>query len=1437
MANTTDNVTLSIDVKLTDAKKRLEQLEGEFRKLQQLREKFQTEGDNKGLRQTQKAMESTRREMEQLTLSSKAWGKALGDLSGENERSLRRIRKELTALLNSQGVERGSAEWDKYTEALQRVDGELRKIRQERTAATEGLADWGAKWQGFAITARAALDTVSAAISKVGGLVEKYADFQQHTAAVTKYTGLAKEQVAELNEEFRKMDTATTPEKLNDLAADAGRLGLQAKEDILSFVQAADQLNLALGEDLGEDAVKNIGKLADIFGDSDRMGLKQAMLSTGSAINELAQSSSASEGYILEFTNRLAGVAKQAGLTQAQIMGFASVMDQSGVGVERGATALQNTISALFKDPAKMAKAAGLEVQSFTNLLKTDANQAITQFLAALQQKGGFDALAPVLSEMGMSGSGVTQTLSTLSSRLADVKDAQDLANQAFTEGTSCTNEAAIANSTAAAQLQKAQNKVRLLAIALGEQLFPVFLQLSGTVVSFSDKLTALAKFVGQNRTAMLMLAAACASFAAAQVWAKAVEAWTAAMLLCRAAAGGLTGNLTKARAAMAAFNAVCKANPWLLLASALLAVGAAVVALTRRTPPLTAAQKAAASAAEANAAAQKAIGRATLAATADAQKQENEVKRLTTILRDNNQKLYLRQSALEKLRQIVPGYNADLTKEGKLYNENTSALDKYISNLKAASRARALSSAYDESTQRETSATLTRDRKQNNVNLSRAALKKAIDKAEAYAQSMDRRSQTLDAIVKAKREEVRKNEAALAKAQQDIANEKRTQAELDKLLKKDAGTAAAAIAQSGTPAAGGGTSGTPATSATPSTSAKSGTPKKTTDLTALQAAADKARAALAAEYAAQTLQAAEGETEWETYRRRLYEIDEDYYAKALAKAAGDKDTTSRLEKEKAAAVQARREETAEWSLQDIDRAAREEEAAAQSAYNKGELSAEQHQEALSRIQLQAQAKRVRYLREHGANSQKEAEALHAEEQKLEERQAADRQLREENLQRQIAEAKSKYLSQSAAQRYEQEMQWLAALEKAELSAVQTSEEAKLEIQKRYAAMRQALAESYATTGASSGASLTPAAAEYVDKARAAAGTRSGQVKDGGTFSGVARAGLQVSEANAAAAANDSLYAADTAALQAQLDAKQISEEEYNRRSLEMQQAHADAAKELSASQWQAYQTCAVEAMSAVSSSISSVSSFVSAQASLQEAKVTARYDAEIEAAGKNSAEGQRLEEEKQKALNAIKKKASKKQAKIEIAQAVLDTAMNAIKAYQSMASIPIVGPALGAVAAAAAVAFGAVQIATIKKQHAAQEAAYYSGGYTGGTRYRKEAGVVHEGEFVANHLAVQNPAVRPVLDLIDQAQRTGKVAALTPEAIAAAASGTPAASTGADTSAPADTATAAALARSAAATDRLAAVLEKGIRATASIDGSDGVAEQLRRYQNLTGA
>ena len=146
---------------------------------------------------------------------------------------------------------------------------------------------------------------------------------------VRKYTGQAADEVERMNEDFKKMDTRTPRQKLNQLAEDAGRLGITSTAAIEEFVDGADKINVALGDDLGDKAVSQIGKLAQMFGEDKTKGLRGAMLSTGSAINELAQNSSASAGYLVDFTARVAGVGKQAGFTQAQIMGLASVLDQN----------------------------------------------------------------------------------------------------------------------------------------------------------------------------------------------------------------------------------------------------------------------------------------------------------------------------------------------------------------------------------------------------------------------------------------------------------------------------------------------------------------------------------------------------------------------------------------------------------------------------------------------------------------------------------------------------------------------------------------------------------------------------------------------------------------------------------------------------------------------------------------------------------------------------------------------------------------------------------------------------------------------------------------------------------------------------------------------------------------------------------------------------
>ena len=184
-------------------------------------------------------------------------------------------------------------------------------------------------------------------------------------------------------------------------------------------------------------------------------------------------------------------------------------------------------------------------------------------------------------------------------------------------------------------------------------------------------------------------------------------------------------------------------------------------------------------------------------------------------------------------------------------------------------------------------------------------------------------------------------------------------------------------------------------------------------------------------------------------------------------------------------------------------------------------------------------------------------------------------------------------------------------------------------------------------------------------------------------------------------------------------------------------------------------------AYSSVNQIMSAASQYFSAAQEYETAQVKKKYEKQIDAAGKNQKKVKKLQEKQAKEEAAIKNKYNAKAMKIQIAQAFASTALAAINAYSSAAQVPMIGYILGPIAAAAAVAAGMIQIAAIKKQAQAQQEGYYSGGYTGGRQYRREAGVVHQGEFVANHEAVNNPSVRPMLDFIDRAQRNNTVGRL----------------------------------------------------------------------------
>lgn len=456
---------------------------------------------------------------------------------------------------------------------MREVEVQARETRFSLSKMADGVNRYAAMGAGVV----GALTGVALTARKC---VDEYAEMEEAEAQVIKYTGMTRDEVKGLNEEFKEMDTRTAREKLNALAGDAGRLGITGKKDVLEFVDAADKINVALGEDLGDDAVKNIGKLAQMFGEDQKLGLRGAMLATGSAINEVAQNSSAAEAYLVGFTARVAGAANQAKVSQGDILGYASVLDQNMQQQEMAATAFQTLMMKMYQEPAKFAKIAGQSVEDFTSLIKKDANEAILQFLDTLNKKGGLDQLAPMFKEMGLDGVRASGVISTMAGKIDDIRKAQRLANDAYRDGTSIIKEVNVQNNTVQAGLDKAKNNFKDIRVELGEKLQPVMKYMittgSLTVKGLGTMISILWKYKG----------AIVAASAAVAAYTLVVKADTMAKSLWTTITKGAT-------AAASLFNKTLKANPLGLVASVLAGVVSYLAIFKTRTNEATEAQEA----------------------------------------------------------------------------------------------------------------------------------------------------------------------------------------------------------------------------------------------------------------------------------------------------------------------------------------------------------------------------------------------------------------------------------------------------------------------------------------------------------------------------------------------------------------------------------------------------------------------------------------------------------------------------------------------------------------------------------------------------------------------------------------------------------------------------------------------------------------------------
>ncbi|MCH5305075.1 MAG: phage tail tape measure protein [Rikenella sp.] len=478
--------------------KKINEYNDDLKRLNHQKDKLISAGkkESKEYRNTTKEITAVRKNIKQLKDALDAQEKSLS-LTDMSYNQLKKRAAELTRQLYNMSEAADPQAFAKAREDLKKYQDQMAKMRQgiKMTNASFGQQKssmWSNLKQLIPIASIVGIgnqlkNTAERAIETYTRLDDKMADVQ-------KTTGMTKEEVKALDAELMKINTRTSREELLDLARVAGKLGV-AKPDVEGFVRATDQIRVALSEDLGgdvEESIQKIGKLTGIFHLREELGLERSLLSVGSAINSLGAASEANEKYLVDFTNRTAGVAPQAKVSIQNVLGLGATLDQLGQSAEVAGTTYSQVMTGMYKKTDLYAKIAGMSVSEFSKLLREDANEAFLKFLEGANKTGDMEVMTKNLATLKLEGTRSTQVLGALAGNVNLIRQQQSLANVEFAKATSLTEEYNTKNASAQALMEKRHKAINEVVASLGEKLMPLWSETLGLMAGFISILKAV---------------------------------------------------------------------------------------------------------------------------------------------------------------------------------------------------------------------------------------------------------------------------------------------------------------------------------------------------------------------------------------------------------------------------------------------------------------------------------------------------------------------------------------------------------------------------------------------------------------------------------------------------------------------------------------------------------------------------------------------------------------------------------------------------------------------------------------------------------------------------------------------------------------------------------------------------------------------------------
>ena len=392
--------------------------------------------------------------------------------------------------------------------AVKETEAEIKKLTQQLytmqsawTKVGDGLTAFSKKCETVSKTLVKAGKGMSAAITTPivalgASAIKASIDYEDAFTSVRKTVDATEEEFAGFSDSIKQMSTqvAASTTDIAEVMAMAGQLGIE-NDHLVEFTRTMIDLGNSTDVVAGEAATM-LARFANIT------QMDQSQFSRlGAALVDLGNNYATTESEIVNMSMRLAAAGHQIGLTEPQILGFATALSSVGIKAEMGGSAFSKALInmevavATGGDSLKdFAKIAGLTEKEFAKLWKADPAGAFQAFIVGLSKmdEQGISAIA-TLDEIGIAEVRLRDTLMRATNATELFSRAQGTANKAWSENTALVNEANKRYATTKSRLENLKNTAILFSQQIGDDLNP-------TIQRLIDKANVLlASFLGMD--------------------------------------------------------------------------------------------------------------------------------------------------------------------------------------------------------------------------------------------------------------------------------------------------------------------------------------------------------------------------------------------------------------------------------------------------------------------------------------------------------------------------------------------------------------------------------------------------------------------------------------------------------------------------------------------------------------------------------------------------------------------------------------------------------------------------------------------------------------------------------------------------------------------------------------------------------------------------